>query len=72
MLRVKFFVFGDAMPSPSLKTFATSYDTVGVEEFVKRRRAGATAICADGTYSYSASRQRACSHHGGVAQWFNR
>jgi len=31
--------------------------------------AGATAQCADGTYSYSQSRQGTCSHHGGVAQW---
>jgi hypothetical protein len=32
----------------------------------------ATAICADGTYSYAASRRVACSHHGGVAQWLSR
>jgi hypothetical protein len=31
--------------------------------------AGATAICTDGTVSYSAHRQGTCSHHGGVAQW---
>lgn len=31
--------------------------------------AGATARCADGTYSYSQHRQGTCSHHGGVAQW---
>jgi hypothetical protein len=30
---------------------------------------GATAICRDGTYSYSAHRRGTCSHHGGVAQW---
>lgn len=30
---------------------------------------GATAICRDGTYSFSASRSGTCSHHGGVAQW---
>lgn len=30
---------------------------------------GATAICADGTYSYSQNRSGTCSHHGGVAQW---
>ena len=40
-----------------------------VDEFVRQRRSGATAICADGTYSYSASRRGTCSHHGGVAQW---
>jgi hypothetical protein len=30
---------------------------------------GATAICGDGTCSYSAHRQGTCSHHGGVSQW---
>jgi len=30
---------------------------------------GATAICRDGTYSYSQSRQGTCSRHGGVARW---
>ena len=31
--------------------------------------AGASAICADGTYSYSQNRRGTCSWHGGVAQW---
>jgi hypothetical protein len=31
--------------------------------------AGATAQCADGTYSFSQHRQGTCSHHGGVASW---
>jgi len=30
---------------------------------------GATAICNDGTYSYSQSRRGTCSHHGGVQRW---
>lgn len=30
---------------------------------------GATAICNDGTYSYSQSRRGTCSHHGGVRSW---
>lgn len=30
---------------------------------------GATAICGDGTYSFSQSRRGTCSHHGGVATW---
>ena len=30
---------------------------------------GASAICADGSYSYSANRRGTCSRHGGVAQW---
>jgi Protein of unknown function (DUF4236)/Protein of unknown function (DUF3761) len=31
--------------------------------------AGASAICRDGTYSYSRSRRGTCSWHGGVATW---
>lgn len=31
--------------------------------------AGVTAVCRDGSLSYSANRQGTCSHHGGVAQW---
>jgi hypothetical protein len=30
---------------------------------------GATALCNDGTYSYSTTRSGTCSHHGGVAVW---
>lgn len=30
---------------------------------------GASAICRDGTYSFSQSRSGTCSHHGGVSQW---
>ncbi|MCO6009472.1 DUF3761 domain-containing protein [Actinoallomurus purpureus] len=32
--------------------------------------AGATALCNDGTYSYAAHHQGACSHHGGVAVFY--
>lgn len=31
--------------------------------------AGATAVCRDGTYSFSKNRRGTCSHHGGVAYW---
>ncbi len=30
---------------------------------------GASAQCADGTYSFSTHRRGTCSHHGGVARW---
>jgi hypothetical protein len=33
--------------------------------------AGATAQCADGTYSFSQSRSGTCSHHGGVSRWLS-
>lgn len=32
-------------------------------------KAGPTALCADASYSYSPSRRRACSYHGGVHLW---
>ena len=31
---------------------------------------GATAKCKDGTYSFAKHHQGACSHHGGVAEWY--
>ena len=30
---------------------------------------GATAVCRDGTYSFSRSRRGTCSYHGGVEYW---
>lgn len=30
----------------------------------------ATALCRDGTYSFSHSRRGTCSHHGGVERWY--
>jgi hypothetical protein len=32
---------------------------------------GATARCADGTFSYSEHASGTCSHHGGVAVWIH-
>jgi hypothetical protein len=32
----------------------------------------ATAICKDGTYSFSRKRKGTCSHHGGVRKWLNK
>ena len=36
-----------------------------------RHPMGASAICNDGTYSFSQNRRGTCSHHGGVRQWLN-
>ena len=30
---------------------------------------GASAVCRDGSYSFSEHRQGTCSHHGGVENW---
>ncbi len=48
---------GDTVHSPA---YETQQDVVP---------AGATARCADGTYSFSQHRSGTCSHHGGVAEW---
>jgi hypothetical protein len=37
--------------------------------FARCAPAGATALCRDGTYSFSQHRSGTCSHHGGVARW---
>jgi hypothetical protein len=42
----------------------TAYDPIAAA-----KAAGATAICADGTWSYSATRTGTCSKHGGVHWW---
>jgi hypothetical protein len=38
--------------------------------FLKAFSLGATALRNDGTYSYAAHHQGACSHHGGVAVFY--
>lgn len=37
--------------------------------FYSTQPVGATAVCRDGTYSFSRNRRGTCSHHGGVARW---
>lgn len=37
--------------------------------YYNSRPAGATALCRDGTYSFSRNRRGTCSHQGGVARW---
>lgn len=39
--------------------------------YYNKAPAGATALCRDGTYSFSRNRQGTCSQHGGVAKWLN-
>ena len=52
-----------------LPTNTTVYIPPPEQPTQSSRPAGATAICNDGTYSFSAHRRGTCSHHGGVAQW---
>lgn len=53
-----------AQSPPANSSPATSAPTSGPPP-------GATAKCNDGTYSYSATHQGSCSHHGGVAQFYS-
>ena len=46
-----------------------SGDKVQSPTYYKSVPSGATAICKDGTYSFSRSRKGTCSHHGGVLRW---
>ena len=39
--------------------------------YYNKAPAGATALCGDGTYSFSKNRRGTCSHHGGVVKWLN-
>ncbi len=55
-----------------LRTFAQfRYVKIGEAAPQQDSCGGASAICADGTKSYSQSRRGTCSHHGGVARWCN-
>lgn len=38
--------------------------------YYSSKPAGATALCRDGSYSFSRSRRGTCSHHGGVVEWY--
>lgn len=47
----------------------TNVDGVEVCNPSPTNTGGATAICEDGSYSYSLYHSGTCSHHGGVAEW---
>lgn len=47
----------------------TDGERVQSPTYYKTAPAGATALCRDGTYSFSRNRRGTCSHHGGVAKW---
>jgi Protein of unknown function (DUF3761) len=49
-------VGGNAAPAPS-------------DPYAAAKAAGASAVCADGTYSFSQHRSGTCSDHGGVHWW---
>ena len=55
----------------SIRHYTNSYgNRVQSPTYYDSRPARATALCRDGSYSFSQSRRGTCSHHGGVARWY--
>jgi hypothetical protein len=50
--------------------YKTPYTTPYETPYATPAQNTPTALCKDGTLSYSAHRSGTCSHHGGVAQWY--
>ncbi len=67
------YIYPTAVPTSGLSNDNTYINSNGTEvhspAYSNTAPAGATAICGDGTYSFSLHRSGTCSHHGGVAQW---
>ncbi|HEX8396392.1 MAG TPA: thermonuclease family protein [Pyrinomonadaceae bacterium] len=64
--------YPSTVPTSSSHSSPTSREPSTVRSSREPERtnpAGASALCRDGTYSYSANRRGTCSSHGGVAQW---
>lgn len=57
-------------PSCTNGTYVNSAgNTVCRPEAANTTPSGATAVCRDGTYSFSQTHSGTCSHHGGVSEW---
>lgn len=57
-------------PTSKVRYYTNTYgERVQSPTYYSSTPVGATAICRDGTYSFSQSRRGICSHHGGVARW---
>lgn len=61
---------GYSNSSNGVQYYTNSYgERVQSPTYYQTAPVGATALCRDGTYSFSRSRRGTCSHHGGVAKW---
>jgi len=59
-----------AQPTEPITYYSNSYsETVQSPTRYTGKPSGATAICRDGTYSFSHNRRGTCSRHGGVKSW---
>ena len=56
-------------PKPTPKRKPTPKPVVVANPYAAAKAAGATAVCADGSWSFSQNRSGTCSHHGGVHWW---
>jgi hypothetical protein len=59
----------DAPSEPAVTPKPVAPEPTPTDANAAAKAAGATAICADGTLSFSATRSGACSQHGGVHWW---
>ena len=73
--------FGDEASAPATKTPPQAPPSAKATEAAPTAKTptkaapsgapeGATAKCKDGTYSHAKQHSGACSHHGGVAEWY--
>ena len=58
-----------ASPANAVSSIETKTDFGRYQLTVSSKLSGASAICNDGTFSYSQNRQGTCSWHNGVRQW---
>jgi hypothetical protein len=56
-------------PPPPPPTAAATSAPAPPDPYAAAKAAGASAVCADGTWSYSKTRSGTCSGHGGVHWW---
>jgi len=60
------------LPQPTKRYYTNSFDeTVQRPTYYSSPPTGSTALCRDGTYSFSRNRRGTCSHHGGVSKWLS-
>src|SRR5438093_841719 len=55
--------------TPVVATPVVAAPVQPADPYAAAKAAGASAVCADGTWSYSKTRSGTCSHHGGVHWW---
>jgi len=60
------------LPQPTKEYYTNSFgETVQRPTYYPSPPKGASALCRDGTYSFSRNRRGTCSHHGGVSKWLS-